>query len=170
MAVKPTAIVVLGHGSLGSDGVHRVSERCLRLVHEAELLVTSGGADVVVFSGWSSTGGVSEAEQMRDIWRGPEVELLIETTARTTVENASRTLPILVDRGVRTADVVCAPLHVLRAWLFFSRLYRLRGVEVRMHTARVRPSLRAVAWELAALPLVPAQLRTAREELRRVLT
>src|SRR5262249_17281978 len=127
------------------------------------------GAGLVVFSGWSSTGGPSEAEQLRDAWKGPAVDLVIEPTARTTAENASRTLPLLLERGIRTADVVCSPLHLLRAWLFFSRLYRTRGVGVRMHVARVRPSLRALTWELAALPLVPVQLRAARAELRRVL-
>jgi len=39
-----------------------------------------------VFSGWSPSGGPSEAEQMRTLWRGPEVELVIEPTARVTAE------------------------------------------------------------------------------------
>ena len=170
MDVVETAIVVPGHGSIDPAGVHRISARSRGLVVEAERLVSSLGASLVVFSGWSSTGGPSEAEQMKEAWRGPAVELLVEPTARTTAENASRTLPLLLARGVRTAVVVCSPLHALRTWLFFSRLYRSRGIAVRIRAARVRPSLRAVAWELGALPLVPVQLRAARAELRRVLT
>ena len=170
MAVVETAIVVPGHGSIEPDGVHRISERSLGLVAEAERLVSSLEAGLVVFSGWSSTGGPSEAEQMKDAWRGPAVELLVEPTARTTAENASRTLPLLLAHSVRSVVVVCSPLHVPRTWLFFSRLYRSRGIAVRIRAARVRPSLRAAAWELAALPLVPVQLRAARAELRKVLT
>ncbi len=104
---------------------------------------------------------------MRDAWRGPDVELLVEPTARFTSENASRTLPLLRERGIEQAVVVCAPSHLLRARLLFGRLYRGSGVSVRYSVARVRPSLRAIAWELVALPLVPAQLRAARAELVR---
>ena len=167
MAVAETAIVVPGHGAIGPDGVHRISTRSLGLVTEAERLAARLGAGLVVFSGWSSTGGPSEAEQMRDAWRGPAVELVVEPTARSTAENASRTLPLLRAHGVRSAVVVCSPLHVPRTWLFFSRLYRSRGIAVSVRAARVRPSLRAAVWELAALPLVPVQLRAARAELRR---
>jgi uncharacterized SAM-binding protein YcdF (DUF218 family) len=167
MAVKPTAIVVLGHGSLGSDGVHRVSERCLRLVHEAELLVTSDGADVVVFSGWSSSGGLSEAEQMRDAWRGPAVELVLEPTARNTAENAVRTLPLLRERGIERAVVVCARSHLARTRMLFRRLYRGSGIELGFRAAPLAPTVRSVAWELAAFPLLPVQLRAARAELAR---
>ena len=67
-----TAIVVPGHRCLGPDGVHRISTSCLRLVARGRAVVGDGSrSDVVVFSGWSSTGGPSEAEQMRDAWRGP---------------------------------------------------------------------------------------------------
>lgn len=163
------AIVVLGHGAVGADGVHRVSERCLALVAEAERLAERIGPELVVFSGWSSMGGPPEAEQMRDAWRGLEVELLVEGTARSTAENASRTIPLLLERGVRSAVVVCSPPHLVRTRLLF-RLYRERGISVTFHLARVRPSLPAIAWELGALPLVPLQLRAARAELDRRIT
>ena len=123
--------------------------------------------ELVVFSGWSSTGGPSEAEQMRDAWRGPDVELVVEPTARTTAENASRALPLLAERGIDEAVVVCSATHLLRARLLFGRLYREHGISVRFRAVRLRVSWRAIAWELAALPLVPRQLRAARIELRR---
>ena len=167
MAADKTAIVVPGHRSLGTDGVHRISRRCERLVREAEALARSGGADVVVFSGWSSTGGPSEAEQMRDAWRGPAAELVVEPTARTTAENAARTLPLLLERAIERAIVVCAPSHLPRTRLLFGRLYRSSGVDVVFRTAPLAPSPRAIAWELAALPFLPVQLRAARSELAR---
>jgi uncharacterized SAM-binding protein YcdF (DUF218 family) len=167
MAGKPTAIVVPGHGDVDSEGTHRITRRCLRLVHEAERLVTAGGADVVVFSGWSSSGGPSEAEQMRDAWRGPDVELVVEPTARNTAENATRTLPLIRDRGIERAVVVCTPTHLARTRLLFGRLYRSAGIEVAFRAVAVAPSLRSIVWELAAFPFLPAQLRAARAELAR---
>jgi uncharacterized SAM-binding protein YcdF (DUF218 family) len=167
MAGGRTAIVVPGHGDVDPHGTHRITRRCLRLIQEAERLVSSGGADVVVFSGWSSTGGQSEAEQMRDAWRGPDVELVVEPTARNTAENASRTLPLLRERRIERVVVVCAPTHLVRTRLLFRRLYRGAGVQVSFRAVAVAPSLRSVMWELAAFPFLPAQLRAARAELAR---
>ena len=167
MAESRTAIVVLGHRTLDTDGVHRISSRCVRLVREAEALVDAGEGDVVVFSGWSSTGGSSEAEQMRDEWGGPDVELVVEPTARHTAENAARTLPLLLERDVGRAVVVCAPSHLPRTRVLFGRLYRSAGVDVKFRAPRLTPSLRSMVWELAALPFLPVQLRAARAELAR---
>ena len=141
MAGAQTAIVVPGHGDLDLDGVHRITRRCLRLVQEAE--------------------------QMRNAWRGPDVELVVEPTARNTAENAARTLTLLRDRGIVRAVVVVAPTHLARTRLLFGRLYRSAGVEVAFRAVAVAPSLRSIAWELAAFPFLPAQLRAARAELAR---
>ena len=165
MARSRTAVVVPGHGWLDFDGVHRISGRCMRIVLEAEELVSSTGADIVVFSGWSPTGGRSEAEQMRDAWHGPDVELVVEPTAASTAQNAARTLPLLLERGVGSAVVVCAPPHLARTRLFFRRLYRGSGVEPSFRVARLAPTARAVLWELLAFPFVPVQLHAARAEL-----
>jgi uncharacterized SAM-binding protein YcdF (DUF218 family) len=162
-----TAIVVPGHGRLHRDGVYRISARCHRLVREAERLAERLPAETVVFSGWSPSGGPSEAEQMRTLWRGPEVELVIEPTARVTAENAGRTLPLLVERGIRRAVVVCAPLHLVRAHYLFSRLYADAGIETKFRMARIVPSPYALAWELGALWVRRAQLRAVRAELAR---
>ncbi|HEY1366978.1 MAG TPA: YdcF family protein [Gaiellaceae bacterium] len=162
-----TAIVVLGHGRLDRDGEYRISERCRRLVEEAEALARSDEARVVVFTGWSPLGGRSEAEQMRDAWRGPDVELVVESTAATTAENAVRTLPLLRERGVDHAVVVCAPQHLARARYFFGRLYRDRGVTTSFCAAAVRPSVRAGLWELGANAVRRFELRAARAELTR---
>jgi uncharacterized SAM-binding protein YcdF (DUF218 family) len=137
----------------------------MRLVLEAEEIVSSTGAHVVVFSGWSPRGGRSEAEQMRDAWHGPYVELVVEPTAATTAQNAARTLPLLLERGIGAAVVVCAPPHLARTRFFFRTLYRGSGVDVTFRAARIAPTARAVLWELLAFPFVPAQLHAARAEL-----
>jgi uncharacterized SAM-binding protein YcdF (DUF218 family) len=165
VASERTAIVVPGHGWLDFDGVHRISRRCLRIVREAELLASSTGAEVVVFSGWSPSGGPSEAEQMRDAWGGPAVELVVEPTARSTAENASRTLPLLLERAVGGVLVVCAPPHLIRTRVLFSTIYRGSGLEVAFRVARQTPTFRSIVWEIAALPFLPLQVLAARREL-----
>jgi uncharacterized SAM-binding protein YcdF (DUF218 family) len=154
-----TAVVVPGH---------HAHERCLDLVREAERVASETPVEVVVFSGWSRRGALSEAEQMRAAWRGPEVELLVEPTASVTAENASRTLPLLLERGIDRALVVCAPFHLYRTRFFFTRLYGAHGVETEFRVAPVTRSVRALLWELAAAPACGRQLRAARAELARM--
>src|SRR5687767_1091908 len=162
-----TAIVVPGNGArrLGRD--FGISATCLMLVREAERLARKTPVDVVVFTGGSRGSGLSEAEQMRAAWRGPDVELVIEPTATVTAENAARTLPLLLVRGIEKALVVCAPLHMYRARFFFSQLYGPRGVETVVERAPVARRPRALVWELAAAPFCRRQLRAAKAELSR---
>jgi uncharacterized SAM-binding protein YcdF (DUF218 family) len=153
-----TAIVVPGHGR-NSHGMHRISKRCLRLVAAAEQLAELVDPVVVVFTGWS------EAEQMRDAWRGRDVELLVEPTAKHTGENASRTLPLLRARGVTRAVVVCTAAHATRVRLLFGRIYETRGIDVGYRVVRGRRNWRAIVWEALSMPFVPWQLVMAEREL-----
>jgi uncharacterized SAM-binding protein YcdF (DUF218 family) len=141
---------------------------CRRLVAEAERVATRLNAPVVVFSGWSANGGPSEAAQMRVLWRAPAGELVVEETASTTAKNASRTLPLLRERGVTEAIVVCTPLHYFRARWIFRNVYERHGVAVRFQVARVAPTPGALVWELGALTVAVRQMREARAELERV--
>jgi uncharacterized SAM-binding protein YcdF (DUF218 family) len=154
------AVVVPGH-SRGRS----ISDTCRRLVAEAERLAEQLRPELVVFSGWSPGGGVPEAEQMRRLWRGPQLDLVVEPTAATTAQNAARTLPLLLERGIGRAVVVCAPLHRHRVRLFFGRLYEARGIETSIHAAPIRPTPFALAWELGAMTVRSRQLRAAEAEL-----
>ena len=156
-----TAIVVPGHARRG-----RISALCLALVREAERIAGTEPVAAVVFSGWAPRGGESEAEQMRAAWRGPDVELVLEPTAAVTAENAARTLPLLLERGIERAVVVCAPLHVYRARFFFSRVYESQGIRTEFRTIRAGRSVRALLWELGAAPAIRRQLRAVRGELK----
>jgi len=124
-----------------------------RLVREAERVAAQLDATVVAFS------GIGEAEHMRSLWTGPPIELLVEETATSTVENAARTLPLLLERGLQEAVVVCAPAHLVRARWIFSRVYGAAGVRTRFRAARVLPTPGAVAWELAAATVARRQVR-----------
>ena len=161
------AIVVPGNGIAGRDGVYRISPGCIQLVREAERLAVELPADTVVFTGWSPLGGPSEAEQMRDAWQGPDVELVVEPTARVTAQNAARTLPLLLERGVTKAVVVCAPLHLYRTRFFFSSVYRGHEIETQFHVARVPRSASAFFREVVAMPVRGWHLRSAKAELAR---
>ena len=108
------ALVVLGSSRRDRAGVYRISRACRRVVARAAQLAEELEPRVVVFSGWSPNGGPSEAEQMQNLWRGPELELVLEPTASTTAENAARTLPLLpcvfgrFGRELRQLDVSVA--------------------------------------------------------------
>jgi uncharacterized SAM-binding protein YcdF (DUF218 family) len=104
---------------------------------------------------------------MREAWDGPAVDLVVEPTARSTAENAARTLPLLLERSVGGVLVVCAPPHLIRTRLLFSTIYRGSGVEVAVRVARQTPTFRSIVWEVAALPFLPFQLLAARAELAR---
>jgi uncharacterized SAM-binding protein YcdF (DUF218 family) len=164
MAVR-TGIVVPGSGARRWDGVYRITPTCRRLVRQAERLAEAYPVDVVVFSGWSPRGGPSEAEQMQSEWAGPEVELVAEPTASVTAQNAARTVPLLLERGIERALVVCAPLHLYRTRFLFSRLYGRHGIETEFHIARLVPGPRALARELIAMPVLRRHLRSAEAEL-----
>jgi uncharacterized SAM-binding protein YcdF (DUF218 family) len=148
-----SAIVVPGNESRGPAG-YRISAACVTCVREAERLARKYPVDAVVFTGFTRGSGPSEAEQMRDAWEGPEVELVVEPTASRTAENAARTLPLLRERDIGHAFVVCTPLHLFRARFLFSRLYGAHGIETSFRVPRLPPSPRAVAWELVAIPVV----------------
>jgi uncharacterized SAM-binding protein YcdF (DUF218 family) len=158
-----TAIVVLGNGGR-RRGSPSITRACLELVREAGRIAASEPVDVVVFTG-GSRGGPSEAEQMRAAWQGPAVELVVEPTASITAENAARTLPLVLERGIERAVVVCAPLHVYRTRYFFSRLFEPHGIQTSFHIAPVEQGARAIAWEIAAAAVCRRQLRAARAEL-----
>jgi uncharacterized SAM-binding protein YcdF (DUF218 family) len=127
-----------------------------RLVRHAERVAQQTGAGLVVFS------GRDEAEHMRSLWSGPDVELVVDETATTTVENAAHTLPELVERGVREAIVVCAPAHALRAGWIFRRIYGPHGIRVTMRPARVFPTPAALVYELGAATVARRQVREHR--------
>ena len=143
----PPAIVVPG------SVLARTRER---LVREAERVAERIDAELVVFS------GRNEAEQMRSLWRGPDVELVVDETATTTVENAAHTLPTLLEHGIRDAIVVCAPAHALRAGWIFRRIYGAHGIRVGVRPARVLPTPAALVYELGAATVARRQVRQHR--------
>jgi hypothetical protein len=99
-------------------------------------------------------------------WPGRrDLELVAEPTARTTAENAARSLPLLLKRGVGHVTVVCTPLHSLRVRYFFEGLYPRFGIRIEVREADQAPTARALAREVGALGLMWSQRRRALHEL-----
>jgi uncharacterized SAM-binding protein YcdF (DUF218 family) len=165
--VEPFALIVLGSSRGDRTGSYSISRACRGVVSHAARLAKSRPPELVVFSGWAPSGGTSEAEQMLALWQGPAVELVLEPTASTTAENAARTLPLVSERGIRRAVVVCTPLHLYRARWLFRRLYSSRGIQTTFATPPTLPTPSALAWELGALTVRSRQLRAAEQELER---
>ncbi len=161
-------IVVLGYHEFGADGSHGISEICRAGVRRAEALAGQMKPRAVIFTGWSSTGGPAEAEQMADAWNGPpDVELIRETNATNTAENAVRTIEVLrgLD-GPLDVTVVCSIRHFPRARYFFTRLYRRHGYTVRFrYVAAPLPSAGLVLQELSSITRMVGDRRAALELL-----
>ena len=158
------AIVVPGASMRERGGSWTLSPSCRACVVAAEWIAAERGVAAVVFTGFAPGGGPrTEAEQMRDAWQGStNLELVVEPRARNTAENAAHTLPLLQERGIGSAIVVCSWIHQARVRFFFSHVYRDAGIRTELVPVRTRLSPRALLWEVAAIPVAWSQRRRIR--------
>jgi uncharacterized SAM-binding protein YcdF (DUF218 family) len=167
--MRARVIVVLGYREFAVDGSHGISDICRAGVGRAEALADQRTPRAVVFTGWSSTGGPSEAEQMANVWSGrTDVPLICEPHAVNTAENAVRTIEVLrgLD-GPLDVIVVCSIHHFLRARYFFTALFRRHGHRVGYaYVCSPRPSARLWRHELGSITRMIRDRRTALELLR----
>lgn len=154
-------VVVLGHREPGISAEHRISDHSrARLRRAAEICRAGPPVRAAILTGWTHTGGLSEAEQMARSWDVEDVPAILEVAGRNTAENASRSLPLALALGaIRRVTVVTSAWH-LRAPYFFAA-YRDRGLAVDLH-----PS-----WDLRGWPHLVAleieglhSIRRARRE------
>lgn len=126
--VPVDAIVVLGGGGVRDDG--ELTDTSLRRTVVGIRLHQRGLAPLLVLGGGSSSAaGLTEAEARRRLARSCDVRgdaLLVETTARTTREEASTIARLLKPRGVTTIMLVADAEGMRRA----SRLFRSVDFEV----------------------------------------
>jgi uncharacterized SAM-binding protein YcdF (DUF218 family) len=167
-----TALVVLGYHEFGADGSHGISAICRAGVRSAERIAARDDPCAVVFTGWSSTGGPPEAEQMRQLWRPAGPDLLVEPCARTTAENAAYSLRLLLDHGgIDRATIVCSIRHRIRVPFFFGDLFPANGLGVRYEFVW-RPFPGAGIWlqEAGGLALMARHRRHANALFARLPT
>jgi uncharacterized SAM-binding protein YcdF (DUF218 family) len=121
--------VVLGHREPSISAEHRISHESLGRLHRAEWIARRHPTLAAILTGYTSTGGLSEAEQMRAAWRVADVPPLLEVAGRDTAENATRSLPLVLALGdARRVTVVTSAWH-LRAPYHF-RVWQDYGLEV----------------------------------------
>src|SRR3954469_16565467 len=152
--------IVLGHREPGVSAEHRLSAHSRARLRRAERLTRQTPVKAVILTGYTHTGGLSEAEQMGLEWTAPEVPVLLEVAGRNTAENASRSLPlVLAQGGVRRVSVVTSAWP-LRTPFFFAP-YRDYGLDLRLVPATpLRGWAHLVAEEIGGFAGAPLQ-RTA---------
>ena len=122
--------VVLGHREPSISAEHRISHESLGRLHRAEWIARRRPTLAAILTGYTSTGGLSEAEQMRAAWRVADVPPLLEVAGRDTAENATRSLPLVLALGdAHRVTVVTSAWHVRAPYHF--RVWREYGLEVR---------------------------------------
>jgi glucosamine-6-phosphate deaminase len=160
-------LVVLGHREPGRSAEHCISEESRARLHLAARLSRAEPPRAVVLTGYTRTGGLSEAEQMGAEWVVPTVPALLEDAGRTTAENASRSLPIIrAIGGVRRVTVVTSAWHV-RTPYFFAPYNTTFGLKLSF-----RPAFGYGNWarmlheELRGVPAMRRERHNAFAEMR----
>lgn len=144
-------VAVLGYSTRRGDGLHPI---CLDRLRAAERAAEGAGA--VLLSGWARRRHrPSEAALMREAWSGPDVPLLADGDARTTVGNVRALDAAVREVGADEVVLVTSSWHARRARLL-ARAVLPPGVTVRVVTPpRSRPP-HLIGRELAAL--LPSRL------------
>ncbi|MCB1737821.1 MAG: YdcF family protein [Gammaproteobacteria bacterium] len=147
------AIVVLG-AKLASDGTSTPALR--RRARHGAALLNAGIAPVLILSGGQPVAGLSEAEVMFEIALGQAADperILLESTSRTTWENARFSATLLRQHGWHRVLLVSDAWHLPRALIAF----RAAGVTAQASAPRAfdvstAGRLRNVGRESLALP------------------
>ena len=157
-------VAVLGYSRRGETALHPVCAR--RLAHAEQI---AQGARAVVLSGWARRHApAGEAELMRAAWRRDDVPVILDTTARTTADNAAAIAEIA--RGLDVAEVIAvtSPWHAPRARTLLRAALAGSGIAVSVSSPRgPREPLLAIR-ELACAPLLPFQAHRLRRGAERV--
>jgi uncharacterized SAM-binding protein YcdF (DUF218 family) len=157
-------IVVLGYHEIGEAGRHGISPICRAAIRRAEAIAAEAPPRAVIFTGWSSSGGPAEADQMAAEWKGrQDVALIREPRAVNTAENAVRSLAIVqAIEGASEVVLVCSIRHFPRVRFFFARLYRNYGYAIRYrYVFRPLPSLPLLHHELSSITRMARDRRRA---------
>jgi uncharacterized SAM-binding protein YcdF (DUF218 family) len=138
-------VAVLGYSRRGDTELHPVCAD--RLEHAQRLALDRG---TVILSG--------EAELMRAAWSGPDVVLICDPDARSTVDNAANVAKVARRLGARELVVVTSRWHRARTKILLRAALRKSGIRLSVETADMARPLRLRVRELACLALLPFQL------------
>jgi glucosamine-6-phosphate deaminase len=160
------ALVVLGHREPGISTEHRISYESRARLRHARRLAERAPYRAIVLTGYTSTGGLSEAEQMKGSWDERVAPALLEVAGRNTAENASCSLPLLLAVGdLRRVVVVTSAWHLRAPWFFAP--YRRFGLRVSYRVSFGHGHWPRMLWqELAGARHARAQRAAAMARLR----
>lgn len=151
-------VAVLGYSGRHHHGLH---DLCAQRLEHAEQVAVAG--DTVLLSGWARhTDGTGEAELMQEAWKGADVRLVSDPTARNTRENALGVARVAREVGADQVVVVTSDWHAVRARALVRAA--LPGVSVESSSPPGRPPFTLLAREtvcLLALPYHLARVRAA---------
>src|SRR5947199_362596 len=144
---------------------HWASRESYARLSKAATIVAAEPVRAVVITGYTSTAGLSEAEQMATEWPGG-APLLLEVAGRDTAENATRSLPlILALGGIERVTVVTSAWH-FRARPYFAP-YRRFWLRLDFQPDWTRGGWLRMLWnELRLTPRVPRARRGAWSAVR----
>jgi uncharacterized SAM-binding protein YcdF (DUF218 family) len=143
--VNSRVVAVLGYSGRRDTGLHPVCAD--RLAHAQRLAVERG---TVILSG--------ESDLMHSAWSGPEVVLLCDPDARSTVQNALNVAAAVRRLGAEELVAVTSSWHRARVRILLRAALRGSGVRLSVEAARGARSRLLLARELGALALLPFQL------------
>jgi uncharacterized SAM-binding protein YcdF (DUF218 family) len=159
-------LVVLGHREPGVSAEHRISAESRARLRHALRIARRHPVRAAILTGYTSTGGLSEAEQMKATWDESVAPALLEVAGRDTAENASRSLPLILAIGeTRHVTVVSSAWHVRVPWYFAP--YRRYGLDVGYRVSFAHGNWpRMLREELRQVPRAPARRRAAMGAVR----
>ena len=155
---RPRLIAVCGYSEGRGDGLHDICAGRLRRAEQE-----SKPDDVVLLTGWARRGvGASEAELMARSWRGRSRRVLLDTGARSTVDNVVAAARCAHRVNAGHVVLVTSGWHARRAAALLRAALRHTDATVVLAATSERPSRTNRLRELVCWTLVPfARLRAA---------
>ena len=151
-------VAVLGYSASGDTTLHPICAR--RLVHAERI---ADGASAVVLSGWARRHApAGEAELMREAWHRNDIPVVLDTTSRTTADNAAAVARIARGLGADQLDVVTSSWHAARAGSLVRAALHGSGIRVTVSSPREPRRTRFALRELACRALLPYQRQRLR--------
>jgi hypothetical protein len=162
---RGVVIVVPGTARL-TNGAHALTAETFGRLRRAEKIAKRRPVRALILSGWNGRieSSRSEAAQMLDAWRGPQVPIILDEAARTTAENALWAASLVNALGnVRRVEVTTAWIGFLRLGL--ATLFAFRKTKIRPRFSVVWGAAQAASWRPALVGMVHLRrhLRIGRE-------
>lgn len=148
-------VVVVPGTARKINGSHVLTPETFGRLRRAEKIARRRQVRAVILSGWNGCddNSRSEAVQMLDVWRGPQVPIILDEAARTTAENALWAASLTNALGqVRRVCMVASWVSALRLGL--AMIAAFGGWRVRLRLSVVWGRTQAASWRPALVGLI----------------